>query len=368
MNGLRINYLAPVTRQLVGRGLFGDEPFVLVDVGCSGGIAEHWRQFEPALRAFGFDPLVRECERLNKLERNPGVRYFDRFVGWEGYRDLFADDVRRDAVLGWSNQPFPRSSAARAQAAQAASYVQTQFNYGNPELKYTEQRTSLDAFFAGIPGVAVDFIKVDTDGHDYEVLCGSRELLTKHAVLGLLVETQFHGISHPHSNLFSNIDRLLREHGFSLFDLDTHRYTRAELPGLFMYDLAAQTDEGQILAADALYLRDLGAPGYEQRWGALADSKVLKLACLFELFGLADCAAEVLRMKRQQLRHVDVSELLDTLAGEVHPGLPSFAEVNRRFDSNPRWFYPRSLKERLRRALPRGVKNALRPLWRRYFR
>jgi Methyltransferase FkbM domain len=94
---------------------------------------------------------------------------------------------------------------------------------------YAKRKVSLDSFFDERPDVAVDFIKVDTDGGDYEVLCGAERILDRHMVLGLLVEVQFHGISHLHSNLFANIDRLLREHGFSLFDLDVYHYTRGVL-------------------------------------------------------------------------------------------------------------------------------------------
>jgi hypothetical protein len=98
---------ARVTRRLVQQDHFGADPFVLVDVGVSGGISPRWRHFEPHLEAFGFDPLVRECERLAREEPNPNVRYLDRFIGWEGYRDLFPEGVEKDAVLGWTNQPFP---------------------------------------------------------------------------------------------------------------------------------------------------------------------------------------------------------------------------------------------------------------------
>ncbi|HEX9877866.1 MAG TPA: hypothetical protein VGC50_14535, partial [Gammaproteobacteria bacterium] len=109
---------------------------MLADIGVSGGLAIHWREFEPDLCAFGFDPLVRECERLNRAERNPKVRYFDRYIGWDGYRALFPDSMERDAVQGWTNQPFPRTSAARLQHAQAAP-VDQYYNSGDPKLVYT---------------------------------------------------------------------------------------------------------------------------------------------------------------------------------------------------------------------------------------
>jgi len=67
-------------------GVFARAPLLLADVGASGGIADQWRLFEPDLRAVGFDPLVTECERLNREESNPAIRYYDYFVVARGLR------------------------------------------------------------------------------------------------------------------------------------------------------------------------------------------------------------------------------------------------------------------------------------------
>jgi len=76
----------------------------------------------------------------------------------------------------------------------------------------------------------VDFLKTDTDGHDYPVLRGAANLLRECPVLGIAVEVQFHGATHPHAETFSTIDCFPRHHGFSLPDLTPVRYNRAALP------------------------------------------------------------------------------------------------------------------------------------------
>src|SRR5207253_10199028 len=116
----------------------------------------------------------------------------------------------------------------------------------------------------------------------------------------------------------------------------------------------AQTREGQVLAGDALYLRDVAAPGYEVRWSAnFPAEKLLKMVCLFEVFGLSDCAAELLVMKEKELNDmVDVTYLLDVLASELHPKLKTLTEVNRRFDASRDFFYPHGVRQRLGRILP----------------
>jgi FkbM family methyltransferase len=355
----RISYAAPFTRSVVSSNILAQDPFVLADVGVSGGFEQHWRLFEPHLHGFGFDPLVKECERLRRGEKNRDIRYFDCFLGSEKYATLLPVEVAIDPVKGWSNQPFERTSAARAQKLQPVSYEQWLNN--DPEVIYSTKRTSLDTFFIDYPGETVDFVKVDTDGHDYEVLTGAEKVIKERAVLGIFVECQFHGITHPHSNLFSNIDRFMRERGFSLFDMEIYRYTRAVLPGHFVYGIAAQTHEGQVLAADALYLRDIAAPGYGMAFPiSLSSTKLLKLACLFEIYGMPDCSAELLIARRDALAsYVNVQSALDLLAREIEPDSNGFEQYNVRFHNSPESFYPITALEFIRKYAPRRLKGVL---------
>jgi hypothetical protein len=157
----------------------------------------------------------------------------------------------------------------------------------------------------------------------------------------LFVECQFHGAVHAHANLFSNIDTVLRGRGFSLCDLEINRYTRRALPGKFRGNLAAETIRGQVLWADALYLRDYVAAGNADRWGVLSTEKILKLACLFELYGLFDCSAELLIGCRGEMPDgLPVDGWLDILAEELRPGCGGFARLSRQFEKNPELAYP----------------------------
>jgi hypothetical protein len=132
----------------------------------------------------------------------------------------------------------------------------------------------------------------------------------------------------------------MREAGFSLFDLSTWRYTRGALPGRFVWRSPGPTDRGQPWWGDFLYLRDFGDPAYEENWGLRPSAvKVLKLACCFESYDLADCAAEVLLKYQAHLaRLVDVEHCLDLLTPGGGRDGPSSREYMRRFDEDPRGF------------------------------
>ena|GEM_PF-5999246 len=77
---INLNYEAALAPYLVRRGALKSAPLVLVDVGVSAGIHRIWEKFEDDLRVWGFDPLVREIERLNALGL-PGHTYECAFVG-----------------------------------------------------------------------------------------------------------------------------------------------------------------------------------------------------------------------------------------------------------------------------------------------
>lgn len=326
-------------RDLVGRKVFEDHPLVVADVGASGGIAPAWRFFGDDLMAFGFDVNAGECERLNAKTANPNVRYFPLRLGFDGYADLFPEDKLRAAGLFRGNMFNNRSSSKWAKEINAG--LDRRNRGPRPEL--VSDKTSLDAFFVDRPEVRVDFIKIDTDGDDYEVILGARQMLTSHPVLGVMIEAQFHGANHEHANVFANIDRELRGMGFSLFNLDLRRYSRKDLPAPFRHDIFAETETGQLSWADAVYFRDAAQKGYEQRTGvSLSSVQGLKLACLYELFNLPDCAAEAVNFFLPALEpSLDPASLLDRLVPEVNGERPTYEQYITDFKADPGSLFPK---------------------------
>ena len=327
-----------LTARIASQRLWGERPFFLLDVGASGGVERRWFVFRELLRAIGFDPLVAEVERLNQANTHPGVRYEAALVGVDGYDELFPPALRGDRLTSKNNCAFERSSAAAAQRQLSArtgqTYIQTVFNAG-AAVVWTDRLVTLDSFVPSAEQPFVDFIKIDTDGHDVEVLLGAERLLRSGGALGVSVELQHHGAVHEYANTFSNIDRLLRRHGFTMFDLQLFRYSRATLPGQFAVRLGAHTVSGPVLSSEGLYFRDLADSGYEQMWSYdISRERVLKLVCLFEIFGLRDCAAELL-VNRVADSHVD--ELLDLLV-DGNPG--SYHARLKEFERDFTSFYP----------------------------
>lgn len=320
--------------ELVARSMFADEPFLLVDVGCGLGLDPAWRAFGDDLHAHAFDPQIDEIERLRAAETNSNVHYHAAHIGLPEPRPVTAEEHEFN--------PFARTSTAAALERATASR-DTPFNETNdwPAERLTSTRVGLGDFLRREGVDSVDFVKTDTDGGDLEVLESFESMIGPAGVLGFMVETPYTGAPFDGVHTFQNVDRLLKRHGFLLASMSVNRYSRAALPAPFAYSILAQTEWGQPLWGDLVYLRDAAQPG-NGRYGELSPVKLLKLAALFELFRLPDCAAELLVVHRNTFSAlVDVDALLDLLTPPLHGEQLSYRDYVAAFEADPTRFYPR---------------------------
>ena len=327
-----MNTQTPFINYIVAEGFLPKDDLFLVDVGASGGIDRAWLSLNPHLRAVGFDPLVKEVQRLNADNPYPKIQYVDGFVVAKDYERLLPPQFVADKLRSRDNSAFARSSSLRAEKLGNMDFQKEIFNSGQ-EMVFSEKRIELDEYFEGLDQNSIDFLKIDTDGSDYQVLTGARQILDSDAVLGVTIECQFHGVVHDEANLFCNIDRFLRARGFSLYDLAVHRYSRADMPQPFVYNIPAQTLGGQIQWGEALYFRDIANPDYARMWGHnYPIAKLIKLACLFELFFLPDCAVELILRNRSAFEAIlPVERCLDLLTPPGHGHARRFADHDREF-------------------------------------
>lgn len=318
------------------------DQITLLDVGCSGGIPNHWPQvFGERLHALGVDPLVNEIRRLQAEKHPPHVDYIDGFVT--------CNSCEKDGAAGIS---YHRYSSVYATELMQMNYTHDVFNSGQAVVMSDHSYTVSELAQTQIK-TPIDFIKIDTDGHDFIVLQGAADVFARGQVLGIEVEVQLHGAPTPHSNTFSNIDALLRAAGFTLFDLDIYRYSHRDLPAPFQYDIPASTVTGQVVFGDAVYFRNLAElnDAALEHIG-LSERHVLKLAALFELYGFPDHAVHLLKHFAERYRYGQhLNALLDALTPSWDGQAQTYAEAMARFTQNPRSFYPSSLNNYQTQAL-----------------
>ena len=246
-----------------------------LDIGCSGQKPMEWQRLGHRLNYFGVDPLKNEIEVLRqKYPNDTFLNVFIKDVGCTGS----ADEV--------TSKFFSRTSAYHDMQA-GFDLVQKNFNSGM-EVVYSDEHLSAKETLAALQLEKVDILKIDVDGDDFALLkaflSSSQEFA--HDLLAFEIESQFHGNAGEYGNHFSNILNLANMHGFYLYSLDSYTYSRNDLRKSYVYDFPAQTDGGQVLWADALFMRDgMEVTSSEQR---------RKLALILDIYDLDDCAFEII--------------------------------------------------------------------------
>lgn len=321
---------------IVSKKLLKNDPLRLIDVGCSGGIDIGWRLFDRDLIAFGFDPKIGECARLQREEDNPRVRYIPGFVGLPKDHPYM---VARAATGPWGNNPWYRLSVAevidRTRAKTPDTSAGSATDVADPDKviqleQFTKQQGLAD----------LDFIKIDVDGYDLAVLLSCESLFTNLNVLGVGIEVNYHGTASDTDHTFHNTDRFLRKCGFELFNLTVRRYSSKYLPSPFLLSIPAETSRGRPLQGDALYIRDLASPLQSDFAAKLSPAKLLKTACLFDIFRIPDGAAEILNVFADRLSlYGPIDSLLDQLVPE-DLGPLSYRHYMERFEHDDPMFFP----------------------------
>jgi|CXWL01.1.fsa_nt_gi FkbM family methyltransferase len=280
------SYLAPS---------FVESPVVMVDIGARWGLDARWAALGESLKAYCFEADAAECERLN-ASAHPGATYIPLAIaGASGKRTLYRTKYAASSGLYQTQEKF----FGRLLNSDNAALVSTE------EVETVTLDQAREAHGIPLP----DFVKLDVEGAELEILRSSN----LGGTFGVFSEFRFHKAINGCAP-FSEMDQHLTQRGFMLYDLWIGKQSRKALPypgprvsssdGKRFF---ASTSGGQVMDGDALYFRD-------PMLLKLSGSQVRRAACLLELWGLNDCAAELL-IDREKDADVDLIHCLDLLAG-----------------------------------------------------
>jgi len=318
-----------------------DGPFRLLDVGCSGGLDPRWRAFGPKLQAIGIDASKAECARLAKAETLAGVEYVSTFVA--GVVDRPVDLERGQAspliMAVRERLSFMRTREIRA-ARLAKAQIEEQLRHNAwemTELADKDQPMLVPELLAARGWTDFDYLKIDIDGSDFEVLQTFDGRLRPAGVLGVQLEVNFVGTDSGSDHTFHNTDRFMRRQGYELLRLDVRNYSSRALPARYVWPTPAETLFGRPFQGEAWY-----APDFEG--AALAPAKLLKLAAIYSAIGVPDMAAELLLKRRSELAAIDIDRALDLLAAQAQSERARKVDYQRYmqgFESDAPHFYRR---------------------------
>ena len=252
------------------RSHLSEEKLTLVDVGALGGLKMPWLSIRPLLRIIGFEPQDGVTQTVRK--ENGDMQGSVAIGAEEGSATLYITQKSDNSSLVTPNHAFTNQLA-----------VGDRFVVTNEE---SVRVTSLDAWLKKESILFVDFLKIDTQGTEGDVLRGAHDTLS--SVLGLDIEINF-AERYIGQSYFSDIDTRLRREGFALFDLQ-RRY--------FKYAVGVRHGgpKGQLTHGTALYLRSIDGFGQllKQQEHERAQRLLAAFLVIITLYGYYDYALAIL--------------------------------------------------------------------------
>lgn len=274
--------------------LVRQKPLVYVDAGARGGLEGPWAKIcDERLRVVAFEP---DAAAARELSLSSGVRcdVLPKAL-WNVNGTV---PVHLAKTLSTSSVHPPNSPVLRRYAAR----------HGEPRETISVLQapcSTLDSVLSQLE-VSADFLKIDTQGSEYEILEGARRAL-RDDVFAVITETWTVEV-HAGQRLTGDVMRLMHEAGFSLFDLSVAAaWQRA------IVDEHPINGKAQITGLDLLFFREPS-----DFVASVADhTKRVKAAAIAELYGFPDVAAQIL----QSCLHVEprAAALLDLVRTESTP-------------------------------------------------
>ena len=258
-----------------------------------------WGIFAPNLKIYGFDADEYTC---NEANQDIAVRQ----INWtEKHIPLALNKQIGEATLYVTKSLWCTSLYAPNETYLARFEGLSELM--NLDFSVDIETTTLDAFCKDEGIDEIDFLQIDVQGADLDVLQGGSKLLERCKVIQTEVEFSHLYINQP---LFADIDIYLRKQGFTLFDLSVAKRTRAISP------VYSATRLGQMLWGDAYYFRDLIREDLDS--DLKSPHQILKLACIADVMDFPDYALEILEYLT--LQHGDnpmynfADNIVDTLS------------------------------------------------------
>ncbi len=254
-------------------------PLFVIDVGARNGVPSELAGLSEFLNYVGFDADQQECQRL--MAERPGDngshRVFPYFIGREGTVDFHLYDDRG------TSSSYEIAEEYSAVFLDPPPHLERAIALSAIPLDDVVDREHLD-----FP----DFLKLDTQGSELEILRGASHTLAQTSLIE--VEVEFYPM-YEGQPLFADVDSLLRSAGFELLYLNRVFAQRRNIyKGL---------SRGQLLFGDALYGRS------PSTLSGFSPARIAKYILLLCHYGHVDLGYQIFK------EHKEVQVMCPAISG-----------------------------------------------------
>lgn len=205
----------------------------LVDIGAAGGLQDRWKPFSRFVDLVAVEPDPRAKESIERLESTT-LRSLHRVNS-----PLASTSREIDFYLC----KHPRQSSVLKPNLEHFAKYNDGYKWN---VEKVEQMSAITLDSALASKIQPDFLKLDTQGSELDILQGA--MATLHSCLGIEVEVEFREM-YQSQPLFGDLSKFLLDNEFDFIDFVAFgKWERSRPDGL-------RTFLGELIHADALFLR-----------------------------------------------------------------------------------------------------------------
>ena len=266
-----------------------DRKLKVVDVGCRWGISNIWDRLQPHVSLYGFDADAEECKRLEATYEGQGqdISFVPKALADAAGERLLYHTENAACSSIYKPDPVLTNTVAELECAREV---------GTSLISVS----TLDTWAQEAGVSEIDFLKLDTQGSELDILRGGEHILG--TVRALEVEVEFNAI-YVGQPLFADVDTYLRARGFVLWKLSTlahysdHKWARMpQADDTHFYDsepIVRPTMSGQLYWAHAHYVKASLALSMTA-FSVGEDMQHMRDAALMHVLGFRDLSAKLL--------------------------------------------------------------------------
>ena len=246
-----------------GNHLLYNNPLYIVDVGARGGMHSRWDKLNSFYKGILFEPDPKEYKSLKSKGEEHLIVLNSALSDSAGELDFHLCQNSGASSVYWPNINF-LNKFPETERFNVIKNIKVETDTLNNQLK---KNNILD----------IDFMKIDTQGHELSILKGSVDYLEN--LVGLEVEVEFVPL-YKDQPLFNDVDIFIKKHDFELFDLRRYYWKRKEINN-------TGNQKGQLIFGDALYFK---TPEQILLMNRLTQEKIVRSIFVYLVYGYFDLA------------------------------------------------------------------------------
>ena len=255
------------------------------DIGCFG-TAPHYLADLKNFSFYGIDIDTKEIERQKKHYSSQNFEFFNYKVvkpdNLENLREKFNDTN--------SNQ-----NLYTLEEVQGYSHEKTFSNFSKNQNfsknNFTNEIITIDNAYKNlIYPKEINFLKIDIDANDHEVLYGADNLLDSDRLFGIQIEVDYVKAKGRKFRNFIEVLRYMNHKKFNLHNFINNKYSSDFLPTKYLYSFPGPNENGSPLSGDLIFFKHFD----NQFLNKLNNDDYIKILRLLEIYNQDHIAIELI--------------------------------------------------------------------------